>query len=179
MNHEIAGVVLRLPESRDAAALYAQKNDAEVANLLGGFSRGYSESDIGRWIESHRGRSDEALFVIADHETDACLGHVGLYGIDHRVRSAEFAIMIGAKDAWGRGLGTEISSYICDYGFQWLNLNRIELTVLASNTRAIALYKKLGFLQEGLKRQAQYKAGKYLDVCCMARLRDDGMDVTA
>ena len=95
MNHQVAGVVLRCPESRDAAALYAQKNDMEVATLLGGFSKGYSEQDIAGWIEAHRNRADEALFVIADGSTNVCLGHVGLYNIDHRIRSAEFAIMIG------------------------------------------------------------------------------------
>lgn len=173
MNHEVAGVLLRRPESRDAAALYAQKNDVEVASLLGGFSKGYSEADIAGWIEAHRGRSDEALFVIADGSTNVCLGHVGLYNIDHRIRSAEFAIMIGDKDAWGRGLGTEITAHMLDYGFKWLNLNRIELTVLASNARAIALYEKLGFTREGVKRQAQYKSGRYVDICLMAKLRED------
>jgi RimJ/RimL family protein N-acetyltransferase len=173
MNHEVAGVLLRSPESRDAAALYAQKNDVEVASLLGGFSKGYSETDIAGWIEAHRGRADEALFVIADGATNACLGHVGLYNIDHRIRSAEFAIMIGDKDAWGRGLGTEITAYMLDYGFGWLNLNRIELTVLSSNARAIALYEKLGFSGEGVKRQAQYKSGRYVDVYLMAKLRED------
>lgn len=173
MNHEVAGVLLRRPESRDAQALYSQKNDMDVASLLGGFSKGYSAADIAGWIEAHRNRSDEALFVIADGSTDACLGHVGLYNIDHRIRSAEFAIMIGEKEAWGRGLGSAITAHMLEYGFRWLNLNRIELTVLASNTRAIALYEKLGFAHEGVKRQAQYKAGQYVDVCLMAKLRED------
>ena len=47
------------------------------------------------------------------------------------------------------------------------------LTVLANNPRAIALYEKLGFTHEGVKRQAQYKAGKFLDVVMMAKLRED------
>ncbi len=171
MNHTVADTILRRPEPRDAALLYAQKNDPEVAGLLGGFSKGYSAADITEWIEAHRHRSNEVIFVIADERTDTCLGHVGFYNIDYRVRSAEFAIMIGDKNAWGHGLGKAITAYMLRYGFQWLNLNRIELSVLVTNERAIALYEKLGFATEGVKRQSQYKSGKYVDVCFMAILK--------
>ena len=173
MNHTVAGIILRNPEPRDAISLYSQKNDAEVASLLGGFSKGYSEADITDWIEAHRNRSDEIIFIIADQNTDMCLGHVGFYDINHRIRSAEFAIMIGNKDAWGRGLGRAIAAHMVRYGFEWLNLNRIELSVLATNTRAIALYEKIGFSHEGVKRQSQYKNGHYIDVCFMAILKEN------
>jgi [ribosomal protein S5]-alanine N-acetyltransferase len=173
MIHQVNGVVLRRPEPADLDALYRQKNDPEVAVHLGGFSTGYTRSGLVEWMEFHRKKSDEVLWVIADAETDACLGHVGLYRIDHRIRSAEFAIMIGAKDRWGKGLGKSVSRYMVDYGFRELNLNRIELTALAGNLRAISLYESLGFLREGMMRQAQFKDGVYQDVVMMSILRGD------
>ena len=173
MNHRVAHVVLRRPEARDVDALYAQKNDPEVANLLGGFSLGYSRRDIENWIEAHRARRDEIIWVIADAATDACLGHVGMYNIDGRIRSGEFAIMIGDKASWGSGLGTEVTRYVVDYAFASLNLNRVHLTVLANNPRAIAVYEKLGFQREGVMRQAQFKRGAYIDVVVMGRLKGD------
>ena len=177
MNHVVGSVILRRPELVDLDALYTQKNDPDVASLLGGFSKGYSRQDIVEWIDRHRRAGDEALWVIADADSDRCLGHVGLYQIDHRARRAEFAIMIGAKDAWGRGIGRQVSAYVVRYGFEFLNLNRIELTVLATNARAIALYEKLGFQREGVLREAQYKAARYVDVVLMAILRDEYGDV--
>ena len=171
MNHHVGSVVLRRPEARDIDALYAQKNDPEVANLLGGFSLGYSRRDLEGWIEAHRTRRDEIIWVIADSETDTCLGHVGLYNIDGRIRSGEFAIMIGEKSAWGKGLGTEVTRYVLDYAFDALNRNRVHLTVLATNPRAIAVYEKLGFEREGVMRQAQFKRGAYIDVVVMGKLR--------
>ncbi|MBI3524783.1 MAG: GNAT family N-acetyltransferase [Betaproteobacteria bacterium] len=47
-------------------------------------------------------------------------------------------------------------------------VTRIELAVYASNTAAIALYHRLGFVEEGLKRKARYLDGKYDDVVIMA-----------
>jgi RimJ/RimL family protein N-acetyltransferase len=112
------------------------------------------------------------LFVIASGD-DRCLGHVGLYRIDHRVRSAEFAILIGDKGSWGKGLGRRCTTFMVEYGFDQLNLNRIYLEVLATNSRAVELYKKIGFVEEGRLRCGQFKEGRYVDVLVMGLLRDE------
>lgn len=173
MNLTVETTVLRRPEPKDVDALYSYKNDPSVAGLLGGFSLGYAKADMTNWVEYHRTCTNEALWVIADGNDDRCLGHVGLYNIDHRVSAAEFAIMLGDKNSWGKGLGTTITREVVRYGFDWLKLNRIELSVLTTNPRAMHIYSSIGFNQEGVKRQAQYKNGQYLDVQLMAILRDE------
>lgn len=173
MNHTIEGCVLRRPEPRDVPVLYQQKNDPAVAPFLGGFSTGYSEADLADWLDLHRKRRDEVLWVIARADNDVCLGHVGLYQIDYRIRSAEFAIMLGDRSTWGKGLGTACTRFAVDYGFGQLNLNRIHLSVLSSNERAVALYERIGFQREGALRQAQYKGGQYLDLIVMSLLRSE------
>lgn len=170
--HKVGEVNLRMLEPRDIDALMVQKNDAEVAALLGGFSTGYARADLESWLEYHRTAEDEVLWAIADSQ-DACLGHVGLYGIDHRVRKAEFAIMLGDRSVWGRGIGKSVSAWVLDHGFLQLNLNRIELDVLATNPRAQALYAALGFQVEGTRRAAQYKDGEFIDVLLMSLLRSE------
>jgi [ribosomal protein S5]-alanine N-acetyltransferase len=170
---QLDNVRLRKPESKDLEALYQQKNDPLVAQFLGGFSLGYSRADLADWLEFHRQQKNEMLWTIADLQSDACLGHVGLYKLDHRVRSAEFAILLGAKDRWGKGIGRDVTRFVVDYGFTMLNLNRIELSVLEHNSRARRLYQSLGFREEGLLRQAQYKEGQYLNLVLMALLREE------
>jgi RimJ/RimL family protein N-acetyltransferase len=176
MIHRLGEIVLRKPEPKDSEALYLQKNDPENANLLGGFSTGYSRADIADWIEHHRRRSDEIVWAIALAADDRCIGHVGLYNIDHRVQSGEFAIMIGDPKSTGRGFGKTITRHVLRYGFSMLNLNRIHLSFLATNTRARRLYESLGFRPEGVLRQAQYKLGGHLDVVIMAMLRAEYED---
>lgn len=164
---------LRRPEPRDAKYLYAYRNDREVTQFLGGFSKSCSMQDICEWIEYHRTRTDEVVWVIAAKNDDTCLGHVGLYKIDHRVRCAEFAISIGNKDLWGKGMGEQIAQVVISYGFQQLNLHRIHLTVLATNARAIRLYEKLGFKTEGCIRHGQFRDGRYVDVMIMGLLEEE------
>ena len=110
MHFDLGKARLRKPEPSDVDALYGQKNDPEVAALLGGFTKGYTRGDLARWVEAHAQAKDEALYVIADDE-NRCLGHVGLYKIDHRIRSAEFAILLGEKKIWGSGIGRVCTSF--------------------------------------------------------------------
>lgn len=172
MIHRVDDLVLRKPEPRDADRLLQFKNDAEIGALLGGFSTGYTERDIEDWIDRRRTAARDLVWVIADSD-DLCLGHVGLYEIDHRIRSAEFAIMIGDKAAWGKGLGTRLTQWTVEYAFRWLNLNRVQLSVLGTNPRAKRVYESVGFRSEGVLRQAQYKDGVYLDVSLMSVLRSE------
>lgn len=173
MLYQLGTVLVRKPETEDLESLYAYKNDPEVAALLGGFSTGYSRADLKEWLEFHRKRSDEVLWSIVDTESHRCVGHVGLYKIDFRVRSAEFAIMIGDRRFRGRGIGRLCTRFALEYGFRELNLNRITLTVLATNARARRLYESVGFQVEGCFRQAQIKDGVYVDIIAMAILREE------
>jgi [ribosomal protein S5]-alanine N-acetyltransferase len=173
MHLSLSTTLLRKLEPEDAPNLYRFRNDPEVARGLGGFSSGYSLQAIKEWIERRGKASDDLVWAIADRETNACLGHAGLYQIDHRVRACDFGILIGDSSRWGKGIGREVTSAIVAYGFDELNMNRIELCFIASNTRAMRLYEGLGFVREGLKRQAQYRTGEYLDVILMAILRSE------
>jgi RimJ/RimL family protein N-acetyltransferase len=171
MPHELGAFTLRKPEPGDADALYALKNDPAVASLLGGFSTGYSHDDIARWIDRHSKATDEAMFIVAD-EHDRCVGHVALYKIDHRVRSAELGIAL-ATSVSGKGLGRACTRFALEYAFDPLNLHRVYLEVLATNERAVGLYRSLGFTEEGRLRDAQWRNGRYVDVLLFGILRDE------
>lgn len=173
MNHMLSKVILRRPEPGDIDSLYQYKNDPAIASNLGGFSYGFSRADIAEWIEVHRRKQDETVWAVCERNTNRCIGHVGLYAIDSRVRCAEFGILIGDPAQWGKGIGTECTAFALNYAFNDLNLNRVSLTVLETNAAAIGLYREVGFREEGRLRQAQFKGGRYVDVIAMAILRDE------
>ena len=172
MHVDLGAVTLRKPEPGDVEALFAQKNDREIAAMLCGFSKGYTRAELARWVEAHAAAPNEALYMIVGKD-ERVLGHVGLYQIDHRVRSAELAIMLGDRSAWGKGIGEACTRWALAFGFDELNLHRIYLEVLESNERATQLYEKLGFRHEGRLRHAQFKGGRYLDVIAMSILEDE------
>lgn len=81
-------------------------------------------------------------------------------------------IGMAVHDAYaGRGVGTALMKAALSLADDWLNLKRIELSVYADNTRAIALYERFGFEREGLFRAYAWRDGAYVDSLAMARLR--------
>jgi RimJ/RimL family protein N-acetyltransferase len=101
------------------------------------------------------------------------VGSCCLVEVDWIARQAELRIRIGDKAAWGKSLGREACGLLVEYGFQHLNLERIWLRVLARNTRALALYERIGFVREGQLRRAWRMGGVTDDLIVMGLLRDE------
>jgi diamine N-acetyltransferase len=106
-------------------------------------------------------------------DTWLLVGNCALLDIDWRNRSAELGILIGEKEYWGRGYGTETLRLLVKHAFETLNLHRVWLRVYETNPRAIRAYEKAGFVLEGRQRQAEVKNGKYIDVLVMSLLREE------
>ncbi len=111
--------------------------------------------------------------MIIDKETKKPVGHIALVRPDWVSRMMTFYIVLLDKTIWGKGLGTEATRLMVDYGFNMLNLNRIQLHVDAENESAKAVYKKIGFKHEGTLRQAMYKNNKYYDFWLMSILAEE------
>lgn len=163
--------LLRLPERHDLESLYRFKNDLELTSQLGGAIREMSRTDVDDWLEAHRKQQGELIWIIASQKDDSCVGHVGFYGIEVVNRSAEWGILVGDSSLHGLGLGRKCLDVTVDYGFSVLNLRRIALSVLSTNTRARRLYEGAGFEEEGVRRQAVFRHGQYVDVVEMALLK--------
>lgn len=115
----------------------------------------------------------DVIMAIIDKKTDAHIGNVGLYSINWLYRSAEYRILIGEKEYWGKGYGVETANLIIKYGFSKLNLNKIWLGVNAANKAAVKSYKKSGFIEEGVLRQEIYRNSTYYDAIRMSILKGE------
>ena len=165
---------LRSAEKEDLKTFVRWFNDPHVRQHLTMF-RPLSMAQEERWFENLLQQENEVFFVI-DIETEnhwTPLGTVGLHPIDWKNRSAVFGICLGTPDDWGKGYGTDAVRTMLKYCLEELNLNRVELNVFKDNERAIRCYEKSGFRQEGLKRQAMYRHGKYVDVIIMSVLKGE------
>ena len=79
---------------------------------------------------------------------------------------------MAVPSAWqGKGVGKALMGAICEVADGWLNVIRLELTVYTDNERAIALYRKFGFVIEGTHKAYALRAGRYVDALAMARIR--------
>jgi len=86
---------------------------------------------------------------------------------------ATFYIAIAEKENWNKGFGKETTQLMVDYAFDTLNFNRIQLHVSKENTRAIDVYEKIGFVNEGTLREAMYFDNRYIDFYVMGILKKD------
>jgi RimJ/RimL family protein N-acetyltransferase len=119
------------------------------------------------------GSSDSRGFVIADLKDEAYIGQVNIDAIDWKNRVGTVGIVIGSKEYFGLGYGTEAMKLLIKFAFHEMNLNRLQLDVYDFNERAIRSYLSCGFQQEGRLRERQYKNGRYVDVIQMGLLRSD------
>ena len=164
-------VFLRELERGDLAVINTWRADPELVGLLAGAFRHVGREIDEKWFDSYLGaRVNNVRLAICLAETRALVGVAYLLGIDWISRSAEFSIQIGVESARGQGIGETATRQTLAHAFDDLNLHRIHLTALASNTRAIKLYEKMGFRAEGLLRQAAFKKGRYVDMVAMAAL---------
>jgi ribosomal-protein-alanine N-acetyltransferase len=148
-------------------------NDREVTRFL---SRGTFPGHAGRFqdeYESLKNSTTDIQLAVCLKEKSEYVGIAGLHSINWIARHAEFRILIGEKEYWGKGIGTESVQLLTAYAFEILNLNRIWLGVNAANQKAHQSYLKGGFQEEGCLRQEVYRNGRYFDVIRMSLLRSE------
>ena len=120
-------------------------------------------------LDSHQ----EVVLAIIDAGTERHIGNVSLQNINWVSKNAEFAILLGNKEYWGRGYGEEAAQLIVDYGFDRLNLHRIYCGTPEGNEGMKKLAVKLNMQKEGVRREAIYKHGQYLDIIEYGLLRNE------
>jgi len=128
------------------------------------------------WFNNLKHKEDAVYFSISvdsEEESDIIIGNCAIHDINAKNRACSCGITIGEKKYQNIGYGTEAMEMLVEYGFNTLNMNRIELSVYDFNSRAFKTYQKVGFVEEGRKRQARYHNGKYQDEIMMAILRED------
>lgn len=172
----------RAPERADAPLFTRWLQDSRVSRnlLIGRFP--FNEENEGKWIDAQsagppsiEGKTDVVMAFGLKGETQP-IGSTGLHRISWLHRHAEWGILIGETEQWGKGLGREVARATLRYAFNTLNLHRVFLRVNADNERGVRAYRAAGFVDEGVARQATFVQGKYVDQLLMAALRDEWKD---
>ena len=174
----IKGKLVRLrPVQRlDIANFLLWFNDPEVIQYLGMYLP-MTEMAEEKFIEelgTSRAATD-ALLIIETNDSKKCkpIGSIGLHGINSKDHNATFGIALGDKQYWSKGYGTEAALLIIRYGFEQLNLHRISSSAWSFNERSIKMHRKVGFKEEGRRREAVYKNGAYHDEVIFGLLRQE------
>jgi UDP-4-amino-4,6-dideoxy-N-acetyl-beta-L-altrosamine N-acetyltransferase len=165
-----AGIVLRAVEEGDLERIRSLRNDPTTWVHLTDISP-IGADDQRQWFLTVNRRNDRGYFVVADDD-HAFIGIVRMDEIDRANRS----IRVGADvvpELRGRGFGSKVYQALLRYCFDYLNMHRVWLAVLATNNVATRLYEKHGFTVEGRYRDAIFRDGQYVDYILMSILEGE------
>ena len=163
-------VVLRPIEMSDAPRFVVWLNDPAVNKFV--LKRSITLNEEQKWIRSlKKAKKTEHHFAI-DTNKGVHVGSIALF-VKIPNQMATFGILIGDKNYWNKGYGTDATKTILEYGFNRLKLHRIQLEVYKYNPRAIRVYKKLSFKLEGIRRQSNLYKGTFYDDLIMGILKSE------
>lgn len=165
-------VRLRAREPGDEPLLYRWFNDPEVTEHLT-VRYPLSHAQEKAFIEGAAVSYDRATFGVETIAEGKLIGGVSLEQASPENRRATLGIALGDKQFWNGGYGTDTMRVVCRFGFESMNLHRIDLEVYGTNARARRVYEKVGFRQEGVLREAVYKYGRYEDIVHMGLLEGE------
>ncbi|HUG14035.1 MAG TPA: GNAT family protein [Thermomicrobiales bacterium] len=161
------------PLRRDLASTFQRwMNDLGVVRTLAQPRRPMTVDAEHAWLDGALTSSD-AIFTIYELDTLRPIGNTGLENIHATNGTCEFGIVIGERDAWGKGHGTEATRLMLSYAFDVLGLHSVRLAVYANNERAIRAYERAGFRRAGRIRGAQRIGRARIDEIMMDAVVDD------
>ena len=170
---EGACVILRRHVPENVAAFRRWYADPEIARLARYQATPMRQEEIERFFAARVVGPDTLAMAIHERATGRLIGTCAFSQLDGENGSALYHITIGESDAWGRGFGTESTRLMLDHAFGTLGLHRIALYVFEFNERAIAAYRRAGFVVEGRSRESIWRDGRWWDELAMSVLESD------
>lgn len=158
-------VTLRPLRPSDADGPYAGWfNDPEVHrhNSHGTFP--FLREQALAYIERVRTSRVDLVLAAETVENPRHVGNITLQHIHSVYRSAEFAVVFGDRSVKGTGIGFDAAVLLLRHGFDALGLHRVACGTIESNASMQKLAQRLGMREEGRRRQAMWKHGRFFDV---------------
>jgi len=166
-------LLLRAFEPEDARTVQWLAGAPEVALTTQHIPHPYEEGMAETWIASHQPswEAGQHLTVAVTNDTDGVVGAVGLH-INRDHRRGEIGYWIGVP-FWNRGYATEASMALVRFGFEELELNRVQARHMVRNPASGRVMEKLGMKFEGILREHALIRGRFEDTAIYAILRAD------
>jgi RimJ/RimL family protein N-acetyltransferase len=176
MNPILTGQLVKLtaqdPEN-DPKILAPWHRDSEFFQLAyGRLAEPWTAQKIKERLERHSNEPNDIAFSLRTLADDKLIGQMGMY-LEPPHGDGFVWILIGEREYWGKGYGTDAMRVMLRYGFDELNLHRVSLRTFGFNGRAVRSYEKVGFVHEGKCRNALNRLGQRWDEIWMGITREE------
>lgn len=168
---ETERLYLRTLKKDDASEGYlGWLKDEEITRYLEIRHSTQTIETIQSFVEKMRQSTEDLLLGIFIKDTDQHIGNIKLGPVSWRYKRAHIGIMIGEKDAWGKGYAPETINALCDYCKDDLGLRKVVAGAYISNQGSVKAFAKAGFDQEGHFKEYWVLDGKPEDEIFMGRI---------
>jgi len=165
---------LRTLQAEDVEGAYpGWLNDRDVCQGNSHHVYPYTRQQAAAYVQHAATTLDELVLAVVLKDNNLHIGNVALQKLNWICRTAEFSILLGDRAEWGKGYGLEASRVLLHHAFTALNLTRVACATFHTNVAMRKLALSLGMLEEGVRRRAAYKDGRYLDTVEFGVLRDE------
>ncbi len=165
-------VILRAMEKSDCEMVREMFNDPMIEDLVVGWAFPVSQFAQEKWLDAHYGDQNSFRFVI-ETKDDGAVGIATLTDIDWKNRRATHGIKLANKENRTKGIGTDTVMAIMRYAFDELGLHRLNGSWFDTNAASKGLYKKCGWVEEGIKREYIFKKGQFRDLTIVGILASE------
>ena len=159
---------LRPVAESDAPLVHRWMNHPEVWRYMD-YERQYSLAEVREDIVASR-ESGQPFTILVEGRP---VGRIGLNQFRDRDRICALYMYIGEPDCWGHGFARDAVMALLSYAFDRWDFHQVELWTLADNDRAIAMYRRCGFVDEARLRERSFKEGGWVDHVVMSVNREE------
>ena len=162
----------------DASELYSaiDRNRAHLRTWLSWLHDGFDEKELTEFVRAREADNAARVSLTTNIRLNGTLcGAIGLHAFDDRHKNTSIGYWIDAAYE-GRGIITRACHAIVTEGFREYGMHRIEIRCAVGNTRSAAIPLRLGFIEEGILREAEWHYNRWLDLRLFRMLRQDWPD---
>ena len=158
-------MTLRKLSLRDAGSMFEYASDPEVTRFVTWEQHRTVADSIHflRRVKMQSKRGEPSPWGIVLKESGMLAGTIGYHCLNAEHGCAEVGFTL-SRNYWNKGLMTEALSYVIRFGFEKLNLNRIEARCKVDNFASERVMKKCGMKLEGIMREQMFVKGEYHDL---------------
>ena len=169
---------LRALEPEDAETLFRFRQDSESLQHQGQMGWPYSLAELRFRLDKlpeMTGQGDDMQLAIETLDGQM-VGEINIQLADPKHGTFAVGIALGERAVWGKGYAKEAMLLVLRFMFMERRYQKCNVGTYAFNERSLALYRKLGFVDEGRVRRNYFTNGAYHDEIWLGMLREEFLE---
>jgi ribosomal-protein-alanine N-acetyltransferase len=125
------------------------------------------------WIRRTSTSESDIVWAVFCREDNELIGSMGLHSYRPQFQRAMSGTLIGRKEYWGRGIGSEIVRLRTQYAFDELRLHKLTSEVISENNPSLRMLLRVGYHVIGLRRDHFLIDGRWVNEYLLECMRED------